>query len=157
MPAPGGESPCPTEVCRPGGRAAAVLQHSDHRERRFGALVTAAPGAGEPVAAPSGPLVEQRHLGVVIAEEPREAHPHAREPPVVTGDRGSAHAGVGWRGYLGGTLIGSGSALLIWAPSLRGYDGQVAIAGLGGQQPLEHAQSIVEQLVIFEVVAGHDD
>jgi hypothetical protein len=40
-----------------------VLQHGDHRESGFGAPVTAAPGAGEAVAAPAGSLVEQRRDG----------------------------------------------------------------------------------------------
>jgi hypothetical protein len=38
--------------------AAAVLQHGDHRESGFGALITAAPDAGKAVAAPAGSLVD---------------------------------------------------------------------------------------------------
>src|ERR1700733_1401382 len=81
-------------ACGHGSQAPAVLQHRDHRESGFGALVTAAPAAGEAVAAPAGPLVDQRNLDVVVAEEPGDAHSHAGEPSVVAGNRGRAHAGV---------------------------------------------------------------
>src|SRR5260370_41420508 len=66
-----------------GGHAVALLQHGDHGERRFCALVTAASGTGEAVAAAAGSFVEQRHLGVVVAEEPCDTHLHAREPLVI--------------------------------------------------------------------------
>jgi hypothetical protein len=100
-----------------------VLQYGDPRESRPGALVAAAPGGSEAVGAPAGSLAEQWHPGVVVAEEPGDAHPHPCQPSVVTGDDGRAQAGVGQRGYLAGTLIGGGSALLIRASSLRGYHG----------------------------------
>src|SRR5487761_1468313 len=69
------------------GHAMALLQRGDHGERRFRALVTAASGTGEAVAAAAGPFVKQRHLGVVVAEKPGDAHLYAREPLVVAGDR----------------------------------------------------------------------
>ncbi len=60
-------------------QAAAVLHHGDHRQCRFRALVAIAAGGAEAVAAAAGPLVEQRNLGIVVAEEPR--HAHARRRP----------------------------------------------------------------------------
>src|ERR1700730_16480230 len=77
-----------------GGHAMALLQRGDHGERRFGALVTAASGTGEAVAATAGPFVEQRQLGVVVAETPCDAPLPAREPLVIAGDRRRAHARV---------------------------------------------------------------
>src|SRR3984893_5508808 len=76
------------------GHAMALLKHGDHGERRFCALVTAASGTGEAVAATAGPFVEQRHLGVVVAEKPCDAHLHAREPLVIAGNRPRAVASV---------------------------------------------------------------
>lgn len=134
----------------------ALLQHGDHRERRFGTLVTAASSAGKAVAASAGSFVEQRNLGVVVAEEPCDAHLHAREPLVVAGNRRGAHARVCQRGHLGRPLIRSRSALT-WAPSLRGYHGQVAAPGLSGQQPLKNAQSAAQHPVVSEMAARHDD
>ncbi|HEY6309996.1 MAG TPA: helix-turn-helix transcriptional regulator [Streptosporangiaceae bacterium] len=153
-PATGACSQGPSSRC--GGQAAAMLQHGDHRERRLCALVTAATGGAQTVAAAASSLIEQRNLGIVITEEPRHAHFHAREPTAVAGDRRRAHACVRQRSHLDRLLVES-RADLARTPTPDRYDRQVTVPGLAGQQPLEHAQAVPQDKAVTEFVAGRDD
>jgi hypothetical protein len=133
-----------------------LLEHGDHRERRLRALVTAAIRGAEIVAAATRPLIEERNLGVVITEEPRHAHLHAREPAAIAGHRRRAHAGVRQRSHLDRLLV-KGGAELVRTPAPDRNHRQVTVPGLGGQQPLEHPQAVPQAQAVTEFVTGHDD
>jgi len=133
-----------------------LLEHGDHRERRLRALVTAAIRGAEIVAAATRSLVEERNLGVVITEEPRHAHFHARQPTAVAGHRRRAHAGVRQRSHLDRLLV-EGGADLVRTPAPDRNHRQVTVPGLDGQQPLKHAQAVLQAQAVTEFVTGHDD
>ena len=101
-------------------------------------------------------FVEERYLGVVVTEEPRHGHLGAGQPAAVAGDRRRAHARIGQGGHLDRLLV-EGRAGLPEAPASGRHDRQVAVSGLDGQQPVEHAQAVAQHPAAAEFGAGHDD
>ena len=93
------------------------LEHGDHRQGGLGPLIATAAIAAQAIASAAGPLVEERDLRIVVAEEPRHAHLHSSKPATVTCDCRGAHARIGERGHFDRLLVETRPGLT--DPSLR--------------------------------------
>src|SRR5437879_2351491 len=89
--------------------AVGTLERRQHRQCRLSSLVLVAPTDLETVATAVAHRVVQRHLGVVVAEEPLRSTHDTIEPIGMSSDGKGSVTSVGQRGDLDRLLVVAGT------------------------------------------------
>ena len=133
-----------------------VLQRRKESERRLGALVEI---GTVPLEAVKGSARGGSHMTTPLSLSPRNQLVAAVIPSThrwSPSTRFGAGTGIGKGRHLNGLLVES-RTVVIGAAATDGGDGEVALSGLAGEQPVQEVQSVLQQDRTVESRAGRND